>query len=519
MRKFVGIFSLSLCLAPGAVSGGVLDLNGKWGFNGEIVVMTHTGNSLSFVTNGIPFAGTVTPGSPFSTYVVSASPSFPAQISGRIMPSENLLDARVVSGMPPDLFASGTFGRRCGCDDGNSVSGDGCDAECQVEPCFSCTGDPSVCVPLPEDATCEDGSACTTGETCTAGVCGGGSVVSPCTDMSGSWFHQQEIPSLDLSFSDAITFEQTGTDVVGGGYVGTIDPTTGAFDLRASSPIVFLFCAAPFDTLVGSVAADGQTWVAEGSYQDYDPFTPEFCLGHPLSGMGSRCGNGEVGGGEECDDANLDDGDGCGADCLQEACWNCQGQPSVCASAPQSPCSISSAPQRSLLSIKDRDDAARDRITWRWKKGAEVPLASLGDPIGGDSYELCIFDESGPESLLAFAAAIPGGGMCGNAPCWREKGKAGFRYARADGAPDGAVAVRLRAAETGRSAVVFKGRGTHLTDRVGGLPALPLATPLRVQLRGGFDLCVESEHTAASVIANDAVKGRFKARGAPPGMP
>jgi cysteine-rich repeat protein len=33
-----------------------------------------------------------------------------------------------------------------GCEDGNAVAGDGCDA-CQVEPCFACSGLPSVCAP------------------------------------------------------------------------------------------------------------------------------------------------------------------------------------------------------------------------------------------------------------------------------------------------------------------------------------------------------------------------------------
>ena len=31
------------------------------------------------------------------------------------------------------------------CDDGNSTSGDGCDWDCQVEPGWTCEGEPSVC--------------------------------------------------------------------------------------------------------------------------------------------------------------------------------------------------------------------------------------------------------------------------------------------------------------------------------------------------------------------------------------
>ena len=35
------------------------------------------------------------------------------------------------------------------CDDGNTVTDDGCSAHCEVEPCYRCSGAPSVCVPQP----------------------------------------------------------------------------------------------------------------------------------------------------------------------------------------------------------------------------------------------------------------------------------------------------------------------------------------------------------------------------------
>jgi cysteine-rich repeat protein len=65
--------------------------------------------------------------------------------------------------------------RRCGdgvvegndveeCDDGNAVSGDGCDAACRVEPCHTCAGAPSVCAPA--GGTCDDGNPCTVSDVC-----------------------------------------------------------------------------------------------------------------------------------------------------------------------------------------------------------------------------------------------------------------------------------------------------------------------------------------------------------------
>ena len=60
------------------------------------------------------------------------------------------------------------------CDDGNTFNGDGCSAQCTIESCYTCVGQPSSCSPSPVGTACDDGNACTVGETCDgAGVCGG----------------------------------------------------------------------------------------------------------------------------------------------------------------------------------------------------------------------------------------------------------------------------------------------------------------------------------------------------------
>ncbi len=45
---------------------------------------------------------------------------------------------------------------------------------------------------------------------------------------------------------------------------------------------------------------------------------------------GGVCGNGVVNQGEECDDSDVQDGDGCSSDCRVEDGWVCHGEPSVC---------------------------------------------------------------------------------------------------------------------------------------------------------------------------------------------
>ena len=56
------------------------------------------------------------------------------------------------------------------------------------------------------------------------------------------------------------------------------------------------------------------------------------CVGEPSTcTMGtSECGDGAIANGEDCDDDNTANGDGCDADCDIEAGWECAGSPSDC---------------------------------------------------------------------------------------------------------------------------------------------------------------------------------------------
>ena len=58
------------------------------------------------------------------------------------------------------------------CDDGNHTNGDGCSAACEVEECYNCAGEPSVCTP-DTGTSCDDGESCTSSDMCQAGVCVG----------------------------------------------------------------------------------------------------------------------------------------------------------------------------------------------------------------------------------------------------------------------------------------------------------------------------------------------------------
>ena len=191
---------------------------------------------------------TLTGGPPSTSYEYPLSPAADV-IDGR----------RRFTGTPPNLTlldVDRLLLVRCGCNDGNAVDGDGCGADCQIEPCYTCSGDPSVCTPSPDGAACDDRHDCTTGETCSAGACGGGSAIASCTDLTGT---------LDVHFASIIdeTFtadvvQRNGTFFLGG-FVGAVDQTAGT--VRLSQPIVDLtFVNCPpgaFNVLAGTAGPVG----------------------------------------------------------------------------------------------------------------------------------------------------------------------------------------------------------------------------------------------------------------------
>jgi cysteine-rich repeat protein len=97
---------------------------------------------------------------------------------------------------------------------------------------------------------------------------------------------------------------------------GTIDEGTGAFVQNVES---FSFCGT--DTLTGSVAADGKSFTATYLQNYYVPGgspTTGHCEEYNYVVTGSRCGNGGLNVGEDCDDGNRVNGDCCSSSCTIE---------------------------------------------------------------------------------------------------------------------------------------------------------------------------------------------------------
>ncbi len=223
------------------------------------------------------------------------------------------------------------------------------------------------------------------------------------------------------------------------------------------------------------------------------------------------CGNGVVTAGEACDDGNVAGGDCCDATCAYEAAGAscddgdpcstgdacdgggaCGGDP-----APRSGCRGALA---ASLQLKRGKTPARNRLLWKWKKGAATAMGELGDPTA-TGYRLCVYDASGGSSAIALRAALPAGGLCRGKPCWSATGS-GVKYRDRDATPDGITALTFKAGVAGKASFTLKGKGALVA-----LPSLPLTQDPAVtaQLSNDAGVCWESAFSAPAA-KNDATQ-------------
>jgi len=245
------------------------------------------------------------------------------------------------------------------------------------------------------------------------------------------------------------------------------------------------------------------------------------------------CGNGRVDVDEQCDDGNLTDGDCCSSTCQPEpddtpcsdadACTGVDrcnagacvpGTPLACGS-----CSTCDPTAGCVADVWDdcRPPAARfsgrlqlkagpvPSLEWQWTKGSATTLADFGDPLGGDRYELCLFDESGNAPSLV-AAVSTRAGVCGGKPCWKQQNVQTLKYADVDRTPDGMQSLALKAGGDGKAKIRLSAGGSDLT-----LPTFPLSLPLRAQLHATNGRCWEARYFELGTRRNDGTIFRAQA--------
>jgi hypothetical protein len=96
----------------------------------------------------------------------------------------------------------------------------------------------------------------------------------------------------------------------------------------------------------------------------------------------------------------------------------------ACAPQPQTTCR---AAEQGVLLWKSSDDDGRDKMLWKWIRGASTTGDDFGDPTTSADYALCVYAGT-PGSLLGSLE------VAANGSTWRALGAVGYTYSDPSGA-------------------------------------------------------------------------------------
>ena len=283
-------------------------------------------------------------------------------------------------------------------------------------------------------------------------------------------------------------------------YVRSGSPATPSlFDCRDIGPNQYGFCEF-------SVAAPGPWYVlltrfsGAGPYQlTLTAFGPDCSdpghAGEPCND-GNPCTRNDIcqakvcQGGAVPDETPCDDGRRCTEPDTCQA-GTCSG------SVPTLACKQPISAGASGLQLIDRNPDNRDKLSWRWRKGAATTAAEFGDPTVDTAFTLCMYDEVEDTPELILEQHMPAG------TAWKRL-KSGFRYRDRTPSASGITRVRLMDGKKGKAAIFLDGRGVSLA-----MPPLPLAQQSTVRVRMSNDsTCWEADYSSST----SNVDGRFRAR-------
>jgi fibro-slime domain-containing protein len=195
------------------------------------------------------------------------------------------------------------------CDDGNKVGGDGCSADCKtVEPGWQCRVPGKPCVPLCGDGVITGSEQCDDGNTDNGDGCSSSCQREPGATCPGT---------VTAPMAGACTVAKCGNGIKEAGEscdCGT-DPTT----LPSG-------CTGPNGLFNGDGTGCSKTCTKEPTCRSSSGTCAAGSAG-TTTACSTSCGNGNVEAGEDCDDGNQVDGDGCSSTCTKEPGFDCQNVP------------------------------------------------------------------------------------------------------------------------------------------------------------------------------------------------
>ena len=216
-------------------------------------------------------------------------------------------------------------------------------------------------------------------------------------------------------------------------------------------------------------------------------------------GVGDTCPtDGFVADGTNCDDSNFCNGtQTCGSGVCgggASPCGmgeSCDEGSDLCfaGSCPVNPTSCRTAGKNKVL-IKNKADNTKDKLIWKWTKGAATTQSEFGDPTTTANYALCFYAGATP-TLLQGASVPPAGGK------WSTVGTKGYKYNDTGAANDGITKIIVKGGAAGKSKALVKGKGANLPDFDSDLPIAAPDLPLIVQLRNNQNgICWEGSFSA-----------------------
>jgi hypothetical protein len=172
--------------------------------------------------------------------------------------------------------------------------------------------------------------------------------------------------------------------------------------------------------------------------------------------------------------------------------------PAGCGLAARTDCKQPTIEFKGRLAMKDKSPDKGDSLVWKWVRGDATSQAEIGDPLGADSYFVCLYDGGGTR---VSASAVDPGGTCGVKPCWKglgtPLGSKGYKYVNKETNDAGVAKLILKPGEQGKAKAIAKIKGDDLD-----MPSLPLALPATIQLVSTTGTCWSAAFEPAGVLKN-----------------
>jgi hypothetical protein len=250
-------------------------------------------------------------------------------------------------------------------------------------------------------------------------------------------------------------------------------PSTSSFDCKGDGPNQYAFCefASPvpgtWHVLVQRFSGGPATYQLTATTFASGPPGPgtngQPCDDENACSENDTCQGGACGGTPAANGSACDDGRRCTSPDV------CQAGTCTSTAAPVVGCKQPVVSGKASVTLAQRAFMpTRNRLVWRWVKGAATTPADIGDPITSSEYEFCVFDETGGTPALVLEAAVPPG------PAWAATSR-GFKFKDRTLVNAGISQIKLRTGIAGTASISVLGKGENLA-----VPSLPLAQDPRV---------------------------------------